>query len=411
MFTLAKQKLSERSLLILLAAVQFTHIMDFMIMMPLGPQLMRELSISASEFSALIAAYTMSAGTVGLLIAPFVDRFDRRNVLTVSYIGFIAGTWACASAETAHALLLARAVCGAFGGVSSATILAIVGDLVPNQRRGAAMGIIMTSFSAAAALGVPFGLVLAHQFRWETPFYLLIAIALVVEGLLLIFLPHVRGHLAAGPPASWKNFTTLLSDRNAWWALLLMVSLVFGHFTIIPFLSPHLVFNLKLPEAYLAAVYVIGGSLTIISAPWIGRLSDRHGRAEVFTGVVSVAVIIIFTLTHVGPLPMPAVFVLTGMFFVFASGRYVPAQAVMASAVPSARRGAFMSLTSCTRDFCTGLASLLAGRVVVRTPDALLHVNWLGWLTVAVSLASLWLIRKVRVAGDSVRPPAAAPTD
>ncbi len=161
------------------------------------------------------------------------------------------------------------------------------------------MGIVMTAFPAAAVFGVPFGLFLAQHFRWETPFMLVVGIALVVEGLLFISLPHVRGHLANGPPPSWKNFLSLLADRNAWRALLLMVSLVFGHRTIIPFLSPHLVFNLKLPESYLALVYVTGGAV----------------------------------------------------------------------------------------------AAIMAGQVVVRTPEALLHVNWLGWLAVAVSLLSIWLIR------------------
>lgn len=383
-------------MLVLLATVQFTHIMDFMIMMPLGPQLMRELSLSATEFSLLIAAYTLLAGIVGLLTAPFIDRFDRRTVLLASYVGFIAGTYACAVSESAGSLLVARAVCGAFGGVANATILAIVGDLVPAQRRGAAMGIVMTSFSAAAAFGVPFGLFLAQQFRWETPFMLLVGIALVVEVLLFVFLPHVRGHLVDGPPPSWKNFLALLADGNAWRALLLTVSLVFGHFTIIPFLSPHLVFNLKLPESYLALVYVIGGALTIVTAPWIGRLSDRHGRAEVFTAVVCAAVVVVFWLTHSGPLPVAGTLVLTGLFFIFASGRYVPAQAVLTSAVPASQRGAFMSLTACTRDLCTGMAAIMAGRVVQRTPDALLHVNWLGWLAVSVSLLSIWLIRRVR---------------
>lgn len=397
-----KPSISERNLLVLLASVQFTHIMDFMIIMPLGPMLMRELSISAAQFSSLIAAYTMAAGIIGLLVAPFIDRFDRRRVLVVAYAGFIVGTYFCAASESVFGLAVARAVCGAFGGVSNATILAIVGDLVPAPRRGAAMGVIMTAFSAAAAFGVPFGLFLAQTFRWETPFFLLVGLALVVEVLLLLFLPHVRGHLLDGPPESWKNFLALLSDGNAWRALLLMVSLVFGHFTIIPFLSPHLVFNLQFPEAHLALVYVLGGLLTIVTAPYIGRLSDRLGRANVFTGVVVAAIVVILILTNAGPLPVAGTLVLTGLFFIFASGRYVPAQAVLTSAVPSARRGAFMSLTACTRDFCTGLAAILAGHVVLRTPDALLHVNWLGYLAVAVSLLSIWLIRRVQAVHEPV---------
>ena len=395
--------LPESLLLILLAAVQFTHIVDFMIMMPLGPLLMRELSLSASEFSLLIAAYTMTAGVVGLLSAPFIDRFDRRKVLITCYVGFILGTYACAMSHSALQLMAARAVCGAFGGISSATILAIVGDLIPASRRGAAMGIVMTSFSAAAALGVPFGLFLAQRFRWETPFLLLVGVAVVVEILLFLSLPPVRCHLKDGPPASWRNFLGLLADRNAWRALLLMVSLVFGHFTIIPFLSPHLVSNMKFPESHLALVYIIGGVLTVFTAPLIGRLSDRFGRARVFTLLVSTAAAIIFVLTHAGPLPMAGTLCITGLFFVFASGRYVPAQAVLTSAVEAKRRGAFMSLTACTRDLCTGLASLMAGRVVLQTPDALQNIDRLGWLAVAVSLLSMWLIRRVRAVQEARR--------
>jgi len=370
--------------------------MDFMILMPLGPQLMRELSITAAQFSELIASYTITAGIVGLLIAPFIDRYDRRTVLLICYAGFIAGTLACAVSTTVGGLMTARAVCGVFGGISNAIILAIVGDLVPTDRRGAAMGIIMTAFSAAAAFGVPFGLFLAQQFIWETPFYLLAGIGLVVEIFLFAFLPSVRGHLADGPPASWKNFLDLLANGNAWRALLLMVSLVFGHFTIIPFLSPHLVFNLKLPETYLTLVYILGGLLTILTAPWIGRLCDRLGRVPVFTVVVVCAATIIFLLTHAGPMPVAATLVLTSLFFIFASGRYVPAQAVLTSAVGANQRGGFMSLTACTRDLCTGLAAILAGRVVFRSGDELLNVNLLGWLAVAVSLLSIWLIRQVK---------------
>ncbi len=372
-------------------------------MMPLAPQLMRELSITAAGFSGLIASYTIAAGLVGLLVAPFIDRFDRRTVLVSCYAGFIAGTFACASADSAGGLLLARALCGAFGGVANAVVLAIVGDVIPAERRGAAMGIIMTSFSAAAALGVPFGLFLAQQFRWETPFLLLAALAAFVETLLIVFLPHVRGHLASGPPASWKNFRGLLSDGNAWWALLLMVALVFGHFTIIPFLSPHLVFNLKFPEEYLAGIYVVGGLLTIGTAPLIGRLADRHGRTRVFTWVVSFAALIIFALTHAGPLPPWATLALTGLFFIFASGRYVPAQAVLTSAVVASRRGAFMSLTSCTRDLCSGTAAMLAGRIVALEGGHLVGVRWLGWIAVLVSLLSIWLIRRVRAVREPAR--------
>ena len=167
-------------MLLLLAAVQFTHILDFMVMMPLGEMLMRELSITPTGFSHLVAAYTISAGVVGLLAAPFMDRFDRRKALLVTYAGFILGTLACALSQNATTLLIARAICGAFGGISGATVLAIVGDIVPPQRRATGMGIIMSAFAVAAAVGVPFGLFLAQKFRWEMPFFLVAGFAVVI---------------------------------------------------------------------------------------------------------------------------------------------------------------------------------------------------------------------------------------
>lgn len=399
-----KAVLSEKMLLVLLAAVQFTHIMDFMLMMPLGPQLMRQLAMSATQFSGLISAYSLTAGVVGLLAAPFMDRFDRRRVLVTCYVGFIVGTYACATAHSAQALLVARAVCGAFGGVSNATIMAIVGDIVPPNRRGAAMGIIMTAFSAAAALGVPFGLYLAQHFRWETPFMLLVGISTAVEILLLLCLPSVRGHLTDGVPDSLRNFVALLKNPNAGRGLLFMATVIFGHFTIIPFLSPHLVLNVGLPEKYLAFVYLVGGLLTIVTSPIIGKMTDRHGSSRVFTVLILAACLVIFAIANTHHQSVAVVLMLAGLFFIFAGGRFVPAQATMTLAVTAKQRGAFMSLSSCTRDLCAGLAAMLGGAVVTTTGGGLQHFNWLGWLAIGASLVSIVLIRWVAVA-DHKHPP------
>src|SRR6266496_1384981 len=191
-------RLSERSLLLLLAAVQFAHIVDFMILMPLGPQLMRDLAIGPGHFSALVAAYTISSGIVGLLTAPFIDRFDRRKLLLFAYAGFIAGTLACALSQSATTLLAARALSGAFGGLSISMVMSIIGDVVPAERRASAMGIVMTAFSVAAAVGVPFGLQLAQRLRWEAPFFMLAGIASVMWTIAFLRLPAVRGHLESG---------------------------------------------------------------------------------------------------------------------------------------------------------------------------------------------------------------------
>ncbi|HEY4415022.1 MAG TPA: MFS transporter [Verrucomicrobiae bacterium] len=392
---------SERTLLLLLAAVQFTHILDFMVIMPLGEQLMRELSIGPTRFSHLVAAYTVSAGVVGLLTAPFMDRFDRRKVLLIAYAGFFIGTLACALSHTANMLLISRAICGAFGGVSGATIMAIVGDIVPPQRRASGMGIIMTAFAAAAALGVPFGLYLAQKFRWEMPFFLVAGMGVIVWLLIFTILPPVRAHmedLADTPIHHFTAFFELLGDTNAWRALLFMSALVMGHFAVIPLLAPYMVSNLGLPENKLFLVYLVGGIASACTAPFFGRLADRLGRLRVFALLIGVACAVTLTIAESGPMPEWGVLVLAGLFFTFASGRFIPGQAILSLAVPAKRRGSFMSLTSCTRDLTSGITSWLGGWLVTKSPDGqLVGFDKLGWLAVGMSVVSFWLASRVQV--------------
>lgn len=394
-----KPMLSEKRLLLLLAAVQFTHIMDFMIMMPLGPQLMRQLDISAAQFGGLISSFAITSGVVGLAMAPFADRFDRRKLLLFCYAGFTLGTLACGFCQSGASLFWARAICGAFGGVSGATIMAIVADVVPPERRARGMGIIMTAFSAAAALGVPFGLKIAQWWKWEAPFLVVAVIAAVVWVGLFRILPPVRGHLTGGKIKSGRDFLELLRNGNAWTGLALMVAMIFGHFTIIPYLSPYLVGNVGLPEKSLFLVYLTGGLVTIFTGPLIGKLADRHGRYLVYVCLVAGACIVIRLLTSSGPLPVWQTLVLAGLFFTFASGRFVPGQAVISMAVPSARRGAYMSLVACSRDLASGLTAVIGGMVVTETADGrLLNFDKLGWLAIGVSMVSLWIFRKVKAA-------------
>jgi DHA1 family inner membrane transport protein len=390
--------LSERSLLLLLAAVQFTHIVDFMILMPLGPQLMRDLHVGPGHVSALVAAYTVSSGIFGLLAAPFIDRFDRRKLLLFAYGGFIFGTLSCGLSINATTLLMARALSGTFGGLSIAMIMSIIGDVVPPERRAAGMGIVMTAFSAAAALGVPFGLKLAQMFRWETPFFVLAGLASLIWVIAFLRLPAVRGHLENRGDDPTRAFAELIRDSNAGRALLFMSAAVFGHFAIIPLLSPFLVGNVGLPEKYLFLVYMTGGVLTIFTAPVVGRLADSRGRRRVFACLVVVACAVTLWITNSGPLPVWLVMVQAGMFFVFASGRFIPGNAIMTLAVPASRRGAFMSLSGCARDLAMGFSSSIGGWIVVKEPSGRLdNFYWLGWIALASGIVSVWLASRVRV--------------
>jgi MFS transporter, DHA1 family, inner membrane transport protein len=389
--------LSERKLLLLLAAVQFTHIMDFMVMMPLGSQLMRELKINPQQFGALISVFTITAGVVGLAFAPFADRFDRRKLLLICYAGFTLGTLACGFSNSASSLWWARAICGAFGGVSGATIMAIVADVVPPQRRAQGMGIVMTAFSLAAALGVPFGLKIAQIWKWEGPFFIITGIAVITWLGLYHILPPVRDHLTGGKVNSKKDFFELIRNSNAWRGLALMAVLVMGHFTVIPYLAPFLVGNMGLLEKNLFLIYLTGGLVTIFTGPFTGKLADRYGKFCVFVYLIIGACIVIRLLTTSGPLPLWHNLLLAGLFFAFASGRFVPGQAIISMAVPSAKRGAYMSLVACTRDLASGLTTVIGSHVVVEGANGRLeNFDRLGLIAIGASIFSLWVFRQVK---------------
>ena len=395
--TLQKPILSERNLLLLLAAVQFTQIMDFMIMMPLGPQLMRELGITPQQFGGLISSFALTAGLVGLAAAPFTDRFDRRKLLLFCYAGFAMATLACGLSTHVTALLWARAICGAFGGVSGATIMAIVADVVPTERRARGMGVIMTAFSMAAALGVPCGLKIAQWWKWEAPFLVVAAISAVVWAGLFRILPPVAGHLRGGKVKSVKDFLDLIQTKNAWTGLCLMSAMVFGHFTIIPFLSPYLVGNVGLPEKSLFLIYLSGGLVTIFTAPLIGKLADRHGKLRVYVFLVAGACVVIRLLTSSGRLPVWQTLLLAACFFAFASGRFVPGQAAISMAVPATRRGAYMSLVACSRDLASGLTTAIGGQIVAQGANGkLLNFDRLGLLAIGASLCSVWIFSRLK---------------
>jgi MFS transporter, DHA1 family, inner membrane transport protein len=387
----------ERALLILLSAVQFTHVLDFMVMLPLGPQLMRDLSISPTEFSALVSVYSLFSGIVGFLATGYIDRHERRGLLLVTYVGFIAGTVACALSHTATALAVSRAVCGAFGGICGSMVMTVASDIVPPERRAAGLGLVTTSFSVSLAAGVPLGLYLATRINWEAPFWFVSALSVVNFGLILRFLPEMRGHIHPAHGSALAPLLEVLRDSNARRALLFFGTLVFAHFTIVPMLAPYLIANAGFPEDRLFLLYLVGGILSVVTTPWIGRLADTHGRPRVYALLVGIAVPVTLGITHAGHLPSVAVVALGASFFVFASGRFIPAQAICSLAVHPRRRGAFMSLNSCGRDLMAGITATLGGWLVKVGPDGRIDgYNRLGWIAVFAALVTVWLAYRVR---------------
>lgn len=389
---------NEKWVLFTLALIQFTNIMDFMIMMPLGPQLMRTMKISPAAFSVVVSSYTISAAVFGFIGAFIIDRFDRKRAIRAAYLGFTLGTLACGLAPNYFLLMSARVLTGAFGGVLGALVLSIISDLIPPERRGRAMGRVMMAFSVASVFGVPFGLFLANLLSWNAPFLFLALASLLVGFLIERNIPPVNAHLNTGKPklSPMQLINNVGNDSNQLRALGMMACLMLGQFSIIPFLSPYMVSNVGFTEQQLPYIYLFGGIATMISMPLIGKLSDKHGKLRMFTIGIFVSAIPILIITNLPRVSLSLALCFTTFFMIFISARMVPASALSSSVAPPSSRGSFMSFQSSVQQLFSGLASLISGMMVVKTPSgSLLHYNWVGILAICFGFMALFLARKV----------------
>ncbi|HEY0968720.1 MAG TPA: MFS transporter [Opitutaceae bacterium] len=359
-----KPAFNERTLLYTLAAIQFTHIMDFMIMMPLGASLMRVFSIDPGQFSRLVASYGLSAAGTGFLAGFVLDRFDRRPVLLVLYAGFTLATLACALAPTYELLMAARIAAGACGGVAGSVVGAMIGDAIPPERRGRATATVMAAFPLASVLGVPAGLFLASWFEWHAPFFLLAAVSAIVLAVAIRTLPHVPSHKSEAHPV--RQMIDILTHGIHLRAFLLSAVLVFAGACVIPFMAPSMVANVGLTEAQLPWIYFFGGVCTFFTMPWFGRMADRHDKLHILAWVSLVAIATVLVVTRLGPGPLWITLVVASIFFVTMSGRFAPAMAMVANAVEARYRGGFMSVNSAIQQAASGLANLVAGLLVTR---------------------------------------------
>ena len=397
----------ERWLLLTLASIQFTSVLDFMIMMPLGPQLTELFGISASEFGFLVSAYTFSAGLSGLLAATYIDRFGRKRMMLTLYPLFGAAALACSFAPTFAWLLVARVASGFFGGVLMALSQTIVAEVIPFERRGRAMSVVMTSFSVATVAGVPLSLFLASHFNWHAPF---LAIALMVSVCALgaaKTLPSLKGHLAAHPsgdsaPNMLANLRLVLVDPNHLRAYAMSASMVFAGFAVIPYIALYLQGNAGFKPEQIPYVYLTGGICTLISARLIGHWSDRAGKAYAFRRLALLMPVPLLAMTLSAGLPMVGVLLVSSVLFVVMSGRMIPGMALIGAAADPRRRGSFMTLNSAVQSLAMGLAALVGGQILGRDGNGHLTHYWMAALLGGgASLLSFVLASKLRLHGQT----------
>jgi predicted MFS family arabinose efflux permease len=390
--------IKEKRLIFTLAAIQFVHILDFMVIMPLGPQLMRVFHINAQQFSLLIAVYTLSAGLAGFSGAFFLDTLDRKKALIIMLTGFFLGTLCCALSSSYIHLLFSRIITGSFGGISSTLVLSILGDTIPEDRRGRAMGAVMMSFSFASIFGVPIGLFLATAYTWSAPFYLLVGLCLLIFLLIPVSIPTLTAHIRSDSDTSEKpKLIHSIHAPKQRAALALTLAIMLGQFSIIPLLSTYMVKNVGVLELQLPYLYILGGIAALITAPLSGRLGDKYGKFPVFMFFSCCLLIPIFGITHLGLQSLVIPLILTTCLFSFSSGRMVCGMALILSAASPKSRGSFMSINTAIQQLGAGIASYLAGCIVTQGPlGQLHHYSVVGYWAMAMALLSIFIASRIK---------------
>jgi len=372
-----------------------------MLIMPLGDIFISEFDINTQQYSFLVSAYASAAFIAGILGMFYLDFFDRKHALQLSYAGFAVGSFLCAISNTYEQLLAFRFFTGLFGGVLGAIILSIVADLFKFKERGWAMGIVMTAFSAASAIGVPFGLFLADLYGWRIPFYVLGATGTLLSIFIFFYFPSLTAHFESvdRKRSRLQTISLIAKDSNQINALITGMILVLGHFIIIPFITPYMIRNVGLEQFEIKYIFLIGGVLTVFTAPFIGKLVDKYGVMKIFVTICFLSFIPTILITHLGRSSLFVALIATSLFFIFGSGRFIAPNTLITAAPTPENRGSFMSMKSALQQLAIALASFIAGYIVyIQDSGEIMNYNYVAYLSIAIIIVCIFLTKRIKVA-------------
>jgi len=399
----------QSGLVALLAFVQFTIILDFIIMSPLGAILMPALNITAGQFGVAVSAYAFSAGISGVLAAGFADRFDRKRLLLFFYVGFTAGTTLCALAPSYHLLLLGRVVTGLFGGVIGSIVLAIITDLFALHLRGRVMGFVQTAFAASQVLGIPVGLYLANRFNWHVAFGAIVILALAVIIAVLLLMRPVNEHLRLKQERNAvAHLIATVREPSYTLAFGVTTLLATGGYMLMPFGSAYTVHNLGIGIENLPTIYLVSGLFAIVTGPLVGRLSDALGKYPTFAFGTAMSIVMVLIYTHLGEVSLTVAITVNVLMFVGIFSRMIPSQALMSAIPVPHQRGSFSAISASLQQLSGGLGSVFAAAIIAENADGTLrYFDRLGYVVVGTSLLALcamyFVQRQIaRVAGKAV---------
>lgn len=386
----------EKLYVLILASIQFSHIVDFVVLMPLGPMFMREFQISPIQFGALVSSYTFSAAITGILYGLIADRFGRKIILVVNFIGFILGTLFCSFAQNYETLLLARIVAGGFGGTLTAVVYAMITDLIPFQRRGRAMSAIMSAFSVASVLGVPLGLWIAEHYSWRETFIFIVLISIVSLFCSMIVFPKLNEHIdKTSPKDILKRLFKIITKWSYFKSYGVIFTNAFAIFSIIPYLSPYAVKNIGIQENELKYMYLVAGFFTIITARIIGKITDHKNPFIVFTVVAILSSIPMYIYTNAEVMSLAFFITMSTFFMTLISGRTIPLMTLVSEVPDSKDRGTFMGLINSVRNLGSAMATLYAGFIITENTNKLENFEIVGYSSIGVTILLLPMLKHI----------------
>jgi len=405
------EKFTSHQILVifLLAMTQFTVILDFMVMSPLGDLLMKSMTLTTTQFGAAVSAYAFSAGIAGLLTAGFADRFDRKKLLLFFYVGFIVGTLLCGLTNSYPMLLGARIVTGLFGGVIGSISMAIVADLFPLAKRGRVMGYMQMGFGASQVLGIPISLFIANVWGWQSPFLAIVAISLIVWLIIIFSMQPINEHLRVkSDKNALMHLVHTLTNGRYRLGFLATALLMLGGFMMMPWGSAFAVNNLLVPQERLPILFMVAGVASLVIMPVIGRLSDKIDKFRIFVMASVWMMVMVVIYTNLGPIPFWLVLVLNVLFMIGILSRMVPSMALVSALPEMQDRGAFMSINSSLGQIAGGVSAMVGGMIVVQKDNfsPLEHYDTLGYIIVVLSIIGIFLVYRVsrEIAGSKDRP-------
>jgi predicted MFS family arabinose efflux permease len=388
----------QKFVIVILALLNFTIILDFMILSPLGDILMKSLSMNTAQFGSVVSAYAISAGISGFLAAGFADKFDRKKILMFFYVGFVLGTVFCGIANSYETLFAARVVTGIFGGVIGSISMAILTDIFSIQQRGQVMGFVQMAFAGSQILGIPIGLFLAEKFNWHITFFMVVGLAMIV-GLMIVFrlkplTEHLKLQNSANPLLHlWR--TIKKKDYRIGFLATMLLSM--GGFMLMPFTSAFLVNNVDIPQKDLPIIFLCTGFASILIMPIIGKLSDKIDKFKLFSVGSLIAIVMVIIYTNLSPVPIWQVIIINMILFMGIMSRMVPAVALNSAVPGPADRGAYMSVNSSLQQMAGGLAAIFAGLVVYQPTKTspIQHFDILGYVMAGLILLCLFFVYRV----------------